>query len=438
MNKATKQEVKKIERKLDAVKKTEKEILADQERESRRDKARAKMASERAKWGMTPVKNTKRGHNLQDEVDLYVRQLLDPFNTYSAVVPDVHSYPTTTFSVKTPLTVTTNADGRFCLFVRDGLTYHYVTNNTTAFSEGLIYNGGWELATSSIWNSGSEITAVRGAFSAYRPVAMGVRLVYDAAPVDASGRIAMGYLPGTQALPFIYNSDVNYVLPFGDYSEYMNVITGAAISGGSVVWRPMTPQNHFRPTKPKFYSGATADTYDFMAYSNPQLGVNGPATWDLDPEVASAMMGLSFYSDLGLISASPRSAAQELNHKTIPMNTPLLCIMGEGLPADTQVFAGEIVAHYEGIADNRSFSLVQSQQRVARPGSMDQAIHRVSRVHPAHSGGSLKAHTDWLGQAVKITQGIASTATTVSGIVNSVPKVVQPLLEAAETVAALF
>lgn len=396
--------------------------------EEERAKARIRLAG--AIHDKNLVKNVGRGHKIQDEIDLYVRQVLDPFNTYNAVVPDVHSYPTTTFSVHTPLTLTTDANGRFCLFVRDGITYHYASNSTSA---PLVYDAGWEVAVSTTdWFAGNEQAAIRGAFSAYRPVAMGVRAVYDAAPTDAAGRVAMGYFPGTQALPSTVDSDSSYALTYDAFSQYQGVITGAAISGATVTWRPMTPQNHFRPTKTYVYKGTT-DSFDELTYEG------RTTTWDIDPEVCAAMqgVGLADNSKLSPDQDTP-SAAAELMAITLPFNSPMLVIMGEGLPASTQVMAAEIVAHYEGVADNRGFSLVQAQNRIHRPGGMEKAVHRINKVHPAHSGGSVQAHTSWLDQALKITQGIAGVVNTGAGIINSVPRVVQPLLEAAETVAALI
>lgn len=388
--------------------------------------------------------NTRRGHQYQDEVDLYVRQLLNPFEEMNAVVPDIHGFPTTTFSVTTPFKLTTNADGRLCLFVRDGLTFHHVQNDTSSPSktDGLKYSPtgavGWcyDGAAGSTWQSGAKVESIRGTFSAYRPVAMGVRVVYDAAPTTASGRLAIGYFPGAQTLPFRHGSDATYGITFDDFAEYQNVITGAAISGGTTIWKPLTPQNHFRPTKAWFYNGST-DVYTEMAYTNDQLSEGG-ATWDIDPEVCPSMQGLGLFADDAVITESVAEAATKINVNSLPINTPMLCVMGEGLPANTQVLAGEIVAHYEGVADNRSFSLVQSSHRYARPGAMDRAIHRVSKVNPSHTGGSIEHHTSWVDKAMNITRDVANVAGTIGAIVNSVPRVVQPLLEAAETVAALI
>jgi hypothetical protein len=403
--------------------------------EREREHARAKLALEKALAGAHGKgKNGKRGHRVQDEVDLYVRQLLNPFETLNAVVPDIHAYPTTTFSVTTPFVLNSNADGRACIMVRDGITFHYVTSSQ---ADPLLYSSGWYFGDASKWYSGNEAAAIRSTFSSYRPVAMGVRMTYDAAPVDASGRLAMGYFPGTQTMPFTSGADFTYTLSYDAFAQYQDAITGAAISGGAVIWKPMTPQNHFRPTKSYFYNGSN-DTFAQMAYTNPQLGTGGGATWDIDPEVCPSMQGLGFYEDEVTQSVSVAGAATQLNVLSLPLNSPCLVMMAEGLPASTQCFVGEIVVHYEGIADNRSFSLVQAQHRVATPGAMDKAIHRVSRVHPAHSGGSVAAHKSWVSQAVNITSAIANTASAVSGIVQNVPRVVQPLLEAAETVAALF
>jgi hypothetical protein len=401
-----------------------------------REHARAKLALEKALGGARGKgKNTARGHRVQDEVDLYVRQLLDPFTSLNAVVPDIHSYPTTTFSVTTPFVLSSDANGRACIMVRDGLTFHYTTSSQV---DPIQYSSGWFFSEgASVWSSGNEISAIRSTFSSYRPVAMGVRMTYDAAPVDASGRLAMGYFPGTQTMPFMSGADSTYALTYDAFAQYQDVITGAAISGGTVVWKPMTPQNHFRPTKAYFYNGSN-DTFIEMAYSNTQLSPSGGATWDIDPEACPSMQGLGLYEDDASQVVSVAGAATKLNELSLPLNTPCLVMMAEGLPASTQCYVGEIVAHYEGIADNRSFSLVQAQHRVATPGAMDKAIHRVSKVHPAHSGGSIQAHKSWVDQAVQITSTIANTAGAVAGIVQNVPRVVQPLLEAAETVAALF
>jgi hypothetical protein len=441
-NKPMKKTTTTIKEEYDGLKKSKLNRTRDEElkreakrAERERELARSKLALEKALGGARGKgKNTARGQRIQDEIDLYVRQLLNPFETLNAVVPDVHSYPTTTFSVTTPFILSSNADGRACIMVRDGLTFHYATSSQT---DALVYNAGWYYsAGASTWSSGSEVAAIRGTFSAYRPVAMGVRMTYDAAPVDASGRLAMGYFPGTQTLPFMSNGDTTYTLTYDAFAQYQDVLTGAAISGGTVIWKPMTPQNHFRPTKAEFYNGVN-DTFAEMVYTNNVLVAQG-ATWDIDPEVCPSMQGLGLYEDEATALVSVASAAGHLNELCLPLNSPCIVMMAEGLPASTQCFVGEIVVHYEGIADNRAFSLVQAQHRLSSPGAMEKAIHRVNKVHPVHSGGSIQSHQSWLSEAVKITSSIANTAGAVAGVVQNVPRVVQPLLEAAETVAALF
>jgi hypothetical protein len=394
--------------------------------------------------------NKKRGHMVQEDVELYVRQLLDPFSDLGGVVPDVHSYPTTSFSVSTPIAITTDANGRFALFVRDGITYHYIRSNDGTKADGLAYSAGgttgWSFAGgSSKWSAGGEAVGIRDTMSSYRPVAMGVRLLYDGAPVNAAGRLAFGLMPGGMALPMINQGDATYGVTFDEFAQYQETLTGAAVSGCTVTWRPMTPQNHFRPTKPYFYDGSTNDVYTPMLYDTSNLG-SIAATWDTDTEICGAMCGLGYWTDEqhiavpGTLTVSTMESASKFNALNIPMCSPMICIMGEGLPATTQALAGEIVVQYEGISDNRSFSLVRSNTNRRRhtPGAVETAFNQVSTVNPGHAGGSIRAHQDWLGKAIHISTQIANTAGSVASIVNAAPKVVQPLLEAAETVAALF
>lgn len=415
--------------------------LQTQREAEQRDEKRKEVAADnrlaKAIADRNRPKNGKRGHNIQNEVDLYVRQLLNPFENLNAVVPDVHAYPTTTFSVSTPVLLKSDASGRACLFVRDGITMHYIQNNDAAYTGGMIYSSGWQLQTASggAWQPGVKQSAVRSAFAAYRPVAMGARLTYSGAPVDAAGRIAMGYFPGSVPFPSAISADVSGPLTFDDFSQFQEVITGSAINGATVVWKPMTPQNHFRPTKPTVFD-AFSDAYENITYTSDSGASN--CTWDIDPEAFPAVQAIGLAAKDDSATVNTPEVAAKLMSTSLPLNSPCLTFLMEGLPASTECFAGEIVVHYEGVADNRSFSLVQSSSRTARPDSIHKAIARVSQVHPAHSGGTIQSHDSWMDQALRITGQVANVANAVTGVVSMAPKVVTPLLEAAETLAAII
>lgn len=245
----------------------------------------------------------------------------------------------------------------------------------------------------------------------------------------------MGYLPGSQLVPCAISTDVSGPLTFDDFAQYQEVITGSAINGATVIWKPMTPQNHFRPCKPIVYD-AYGDTFQSLITTDDVS--THTATWDLDPEVYPAVQGLGLASRDESGTLDTLEVANRLQASNLPLNSPCLVIMAEGLPADTEVYAGEIVVHYEGIADNRGFSLVQPQTRSARTDTVHKAIARVNRVHPAHTGGTIGAHRSWVDQAIRVTGTIANTASAVSSIVSNAPKVVAPLIEAAEVLAALI
>lgn len=400
-----------------------------------RDKnAATKAEIERLRQANRDLKNRKGptkdiGH-YHDEVGLYIKQVLDPFTNYGATLPDVHGYPTSLFSCTTAFTLSSDANGRLAFMVRDGLWHHIASSSIvpTIGTTNMAYATGWYYTDAAHWGHVPEHAAIIGAYSQYRPVAMGVRIVPSAAPTSMSGRLAVGLYPPGEGVPSQIGADMQKKITYDDFAQYQEAITVSAIQGATVVWKPLTPNVEFRPTKPIFYD---LDSDTFL----PLVTGTDPVSWDLDPQACTAMQGLGHWTDVAIPTIGGLSglsnAALRMMMGTLPQQSPMVMMLGEGLPASVECFTGEIVIRYEGIPDNRGFSPVQSLPRPSRPDSMHKAVSSLSNVKTSHAGGSMATHQDW---STKVISGITKAAGTIGKVAHTageVYTVVRPLVDAA-------
>jgi len=376
---------------------------------------------------------------LNDDVDRYVAQILDPFTDYGAVVPDVHGYTTTSFSCAMPFVASTNADGRFMIAVRDGISRCLATSfvcptpdvyGNSGFAN-IDYSSGWRFTAdeqSMGWGTQIEHDSLIGAFSAYRPVAMGLRITYAAPPVDAAGRLAVGLYPPSQILPTLFNTSASGALTFDEFSQYRDSVTVSAIDGATCVWKPLTPEVEFRQTKPVLYvTGATP------SWVGPTDNGTGSAigSWDGDCEAYTAILAQSFNGATpGTGGGNAVKAAQGALDFCPNSQSPLIFIMGEGLPASTDVYQCELVVRYEGIVDNRGFSLAGGQQRLRQKDDMPMALAKVTPVKVAHSGGTPAAHHNWLDSVI----GFMGKT---EHFISKAAQIASPLTAAAQAIAAI-
>lgn len=410
-------------------------------------------AGEVAPWDSMRHKASEISKGYWDEAENYIAQILNPFAELNAKIPDVHAYPTASVSLSTHIAVETDANGRFCLLIRDGVRKHYIQNDIAAPAGGGglvdVGDGEWSIAAPDTdnenWAPTVESESFIGAFSAYRPVALGCKLSYEQAPVSATGRIVGGLWPGTESLPYSYTgtdpwgnvvgvASTSRPASFGAVSQYQGVQVVPAIDGITVMWRPFSADGiaEFRSTKPLFYENWENPAQKKMT-ENPKKKKSVPVgtpdgfasfCWDLDPPAMLPIVYNSYYHP------GNDPIIETMLSTNLPQQSPAIIIMGEGLEASKQVYTGTITLVLEAIPDNRGFNLTQPSYSKASTPQHVEALAQLQPVPVVHSGGSVESHHGFLNGLKTVVGGI-------TGAVDKAASVMAPFAEAAVIAAAL-
>lgn len=350
---------------------------------------------------------------------VYLAQMLDPWAELDAKFPDECGYPSTSVNVKHTFSIKTESTGqtdKFCLFIRDGITRSYAPSLNEENQKYVTYQagppagwiiGGTQSTPENQWVPMPEAFGIQDAFVAYRPVAMGVKLMYQAAPLGATGRICAALWPAQNRLP---ESDTP--LTYAQLAKFEGAKTYPAADGCTLTWRPYSADGvaQYRPTK---YS---AKNVNFS-------GSDGldPQSCDIDPTTfialvhnASAMTIIRNTSNANYTSqfwrpADARSAVIAAQDASLAQQSPCLCILGEGLVASTAVYNVEVSYVFEAIADNRTFSLAQPLGKTM-PASAEakRAVNVVNQVDSSHAGGSDESHKTFLQEVGSTIEDIGS------------------------------
>lgn len=337
-------------------------------------------------------------------VSIYLASLLDPWRPLRAKIPDLTSYPSTAVQIKDNFNIKTNSVGRFAVCLRDGI-YNFLSYSLDESARSLMtYNTGWEIGgTNGFWSGVPEQQPIRDAFSCYRPVSMGLRWTYQAEPVNAKGRIVAALWPASTPLPNSGNA-----ITFDELTEFEGAQIFPAIEGGTALWRPygLTSNDGYRPCKNGDYLSGFAAT----------------STWDLDPqERVTAELAQLLHNNAIITPTILDAIYQQLIYFHLPTQSPMLIIIGEGLPVDTVALNFEAVLNIEAISDNRSFSLSQPDVRqIPFESEAGHSLHVVNQLPAAHAGGSEAHHANWLQNVESVATKVASGLKTAFNVAETI------------------
>jgi hypothetical protein len=337
----------------------------------------------------------------------YIEQLLDPMANHDGKQPSFVPYPSTSFQVKETFLVKTRSDGEFCFLIRDDIdrfradtwtvrdTSLPMSAKTTAIQAsvtestastanplfGFNLTEQFPLATSgdyqSRWTSCAEAQTLKTSFSSFRTVSLGLEVNYVEAPVDASGTICATLWHPSVSLPVTGGDtdtpDWSGAINFEDILDLEQSQSFPAIGGCSLNWRPFGESiTELRPTY-MMDPDRIGDLDSDLVY----LTASAP-TSDADKLLA-------FMAEDG---ANNEVRLRDGWDNVLDAGSPLLMVSGAGLVGDKEPLRVTVCWTVEAVADERTFSLVQSNHNVHVPGAVNKVASVLSDTPASHAGTS--------------------------------------------------
>lgn len=381
----------------------------------------AKKREKKKRQAMTSLHNNNASSMIAKETRMksrYYASLMDPWAELNAKYPEPGAYKSIPFQVKFETIIKSNADGRCCFILRDGISRCYSISDDGQGTSTMSYNTvgpnfGWYLSGNN-WVPTPEDDTIRSTFSGYRPVSMGTKFTYTAAPVDASGRIATALWPPGETLPV---DSLATNVTFDELARFQGACTYAAIEGCTQTWKPFSTfgMAEYRQTNTVFFNN----------------GYSVDSSWDIDQAMVvtgylvSEMVALKVaLSSNGTTvtgnwtDSSSNTFLESLLAFRLPSQSPAIIMIFDGVPHSTEIGMLETVVNYEAISDNRTFSLVQNMAGEHQPGytaERDAALNAMPTVL-SHSGSV--PHTDWMSNVASAASATAKTVGAVSTIVD--------------------
>lgn len=401
-------------------------------------KANRKQVEEKRKLGNKNSMYNK----YKRQLSRYYASLLDPWAELDAKYPEPCAYPSTPFKISFPIQIKTgpvsalpsSTEGRAAFILRDGITKCLSVSNDGSGTSTMAYDsshGGWYINGAN-WVQTPEAAAIRSTFSAYRVVSMGVKFVYTAAPVNASGKVAVALFPPSYTLP---NDALLTNLNWQDLSQFQGAQTYSAIEGFVCVWKPFSTYGmaDYRPLNNVFFKNG----YSFNS------------SWDIDVQELVVGYISSYLAEIGVaISNGAGNAVAGKygdNHSdsligtmlnfTLPSQSPAIMIMWEGCPADTVIGNVEVVVNIEGIADNRTFSLAQALNPDRVAGTSAEAERAIAAMPDSTSHSNETDHKSW---AMDTAKSMATATGSFADGVGKAANIALDVIDVVGTVAALL
>jgi len=150
--------------------------------------------------------------------NVYLQSLLDPVGFGPAKIPDLTSYPSTTFSLRQVVPVASNTSGQFSIIVNPWHNSMYLTNTT-----GNPYN--WQASSG---NNAAQATVIEETFSSLRVVSGIVTARFVGNINDTQGLLTACLINPHEVLPDSYVNFTQYAM-----SRELPLVDGI-----SVLWKP--------------------------------------------------------------------------------------------------------------------------------------------------------------------------------------------------------
>jgi len=285
------------------------------------------------------VNNAKLSNPRSDQLLSYKAALSDPFNKMAcgARVPDMYSYPTTTYHTEGTVTLQSNALGVASVLITP-MPFNSMVDMTTSsvYTTGMTrYAAGSNYAAVTQFQIGSKL-------SNYRLVGGGVELRNLLPPTTATGRVIAvnvpmsGSGPGIQALE---NFNVT------------NYISNAHISGiGQVAGSSSTDGTIGYSSSILSLPGAVEMTIQDLISS--ALAINfkpvSPRGFDIRNTKNINVIGQTAYADVRQVVGSAATTVADNIGTLEPYGWDCILLKFEGLPASTVCADLKYILHFEG------------------------------------------------------------------------------------------
>ena len=299
----------------------------------------------------------------RDQVAKYAESLLDPWSPVKAKQPSRSDYPSGVARIKEEITVRTDGNGNFCVFVSDDLDRFFASSSlgNIATSTSDPSNPKWGIRApnnpgdvynpyvNSMWRSINEVEGFKALNSSFRSVSMGMSATYMAEVVNAKGRFVAGYLHPNEDVPYM-KDPADLIIENGvywqDLLEKESAVTYSVLDDVTLLWKPFGVEiTEFRPTHIINPEGVSA------VPDGQVLTCSARAD-------STALRILFEIAQIGGFGDNPESftggrvaKAQDISLGT---DSPALYFAGTGFQPDTVVYNIEIVWNVETIADERT------------------------------------------------------------------------------------
>jgi hypothetical protein len=320
----------------------------------RRVRASASRRDESVKYARSGSQVVRR-RNTDVGMASYFRSIIDPWTSKGVKIPDITTYPSSTFQIKYEFPFQSVTYNETAASTTNGFLMIVTPDPSVTILPGFP-NGGTVLGLATN-NDGvpfayysPEVESIVGAYTAIRPVSMGAICRSTDPVLLIQGTLCAALWPSYQAYPF--TSVAATALTYKKFQEFLGAETGPILDGARVTTRPMDESAFLYHRKPDYgseYGGVNDGDQMEVPFFAPGDSSVAESFFVFGPNVVYAEpYSLSSYSEYAV---------------TVPWRgVPAIAFYGTGVP-ELSNYVLEIVINYEGIPDNRTWSLVQPSRQ---------------------------------------------------------------------------
>lgn len=296
-----------------------------------------------------------RRRNTDQGMASYFRSIVDPWSSKGVKIPDITTYPSSTFQIKFEYPFQSVTYSETSAGTTNGFLMIITPDPSVTIMPGTP-NGGTTLGLATN-NDGvpnaffsPEVESIVGAYTAIRPVSMGVICRSTDPVLGIQGRLCAALWPSYQAYPFTEVAAT--ALTYKKFQEFLGAETGPILDGARVTTRPMDESAFLYHRKPDYgseYGGVNNGDLMEVPFFAPGDSSVSEAFFVFGPNVAYAEpYSLDSYSNYAV---------------TVPWRgVPAIAFYGTDV-SESSNYVLEVVINYEGIPDNRAWSLVQPSKQ---------------------------------------------------------------------------
>jgi len=365
---------------------------SEKEAKKRRRKARKKavriaMAQEKVIKVEPTAKLAKKAGKIRQRYDKmtneYLYSILEPFDYVGCKIPDLETYPSTTFFVRQRWTIPSDANGLFAAMITPWHKNMFF-NNMTFPNTGIA-------GQTMTWSAISGIDAAQEAtilanFAMARPVSCGIKLSYIGSVLNAQGTLAAAIYDPSTTLPSTYAQ----LTQGPDFTETSISADSASIE---VRWKPMSllNQNYIPIAYYPVPNGAAQFWFPTSATAN--TAAYCQAQWAANLSGAVARM--------------------------MPFNHPVIVVAASGLPAGGPMAAPlikvEVIVNFEATIQSQTLALGGQVSVTPSPTNLAH-MEQVSQVLPKIPVARMSKSSNFVESAQRFLSGAGTVANVVAKV----------------------